>query len=275
MSTQRTENPRAFRQGSVNDPFIPQPIDLPSIPEATVSWDVRSLANDQGWQWDDELGRYLDEDEQPVTESEILAVVQAELTDLESQVDALSDELLNESIDVKEWEETLAELIVGVAALFFLFGLGDRSKITDEYTEFVETRVRTQYDYLRNFSLEILAGALSGAMIAARSKLYVHDAESNHGYAQDFTHDTDQFPYYSNVLGSVRPCKQCPRETAKGIVPRGSLPNIGNRECNARCHCHFAYYTTADAVQRMSMRGAGWLGQSSIVSSITLPVTHG
>lgn len=258
----------------MTDLFQPQPVDLSDIPEPDLTWEVRSLADEQDWVWDDELGRYVDDDEQPVTESEILAVVQAELTDLESQVDALSDELLAESIDVATWEERLAELTAAVAMLFFLFGLGDRSKLTDDHTEFVEDRLRTQYDFLRNFSTQILAGGLSAAMIAARSKLYVHDAESNHGYAQDFTHDTERFPYYSNVLGSTNPCDECPELTMRGIVARGSLPMIGTRLCQSRCHCHFAYYTTADAVQRMSMRGVGWLGQSSIVSSILVPVTH-
>lgn len=256
------------------DLFQPQPIELPDIPTPDVTWDdVRSLADEQGWTWDDETGRYVDGDGMPVTESEILAVVEAELTDWESQVDALTDELLNEFIDVSQWEDRLAELTAAVAALFFLFGLGDRAKLTDEYTEFVDDRLRTQYEFLRNFSNEILVGALSGAMIGARSKLYVHDAESNHGYAQDFTHDIEQFPYYSNVLGSTRPCAECPELTARGIVRRGSLPNIGTRLCQSRCYCHFAYYTEADAIQRMALRNAGWLGQDSITLNVLIPVT--
>jgi hypothetical protein len=77
---------------------------------------VRLLADEQGWTWDDDMGRYLDSDEQPVTEQEILDVVTAELTDWESQVDELVDILESGEYDVQDWEQALAEIVAGVAA---------------------------------------------------------------------------------------------------------------------------------------------------------------
>jgi hypothetical protein len=119
----------------------------------------------------------------------------------------------------KTGNKALAEIVAGVAAIFFLFGLGDRSKLTDELTTEINERVQVQYEYLRDFATAILAGTLSIAMINARSKLYVHDAESNHGYGQDAAHDVEKFPFYSNVLGSTRPCKQCHERRQKVSSP--------------------------------------------------------
>lgn len=254
----------------MSEPFQPQPVDLPDIPTADISWDVRIISDEQGWTWDDEIGRYVDSDGTPVTEAEIMAVVEAELADWESLTQELTDSLIDGTYDVRDWEQAIAEIIAAVAAIFFLFGLGSIDKLTDEHTEFANERLQTQYEYLRAFSEAVLAGTLSAAMIGARAKLYVHDAESNHGYAQDFAHDTNEFPFYSNVLGSTRPCEQCPRETAKGIVTRGSLPAIGNRLCLSRCHCHFAYYRSQDEPQRETLKRFGWLGQDSL----TIPIVE-
>lgn len=258
---------RTSAKKSDAEPFVPSAAQLsnPSYLEALadeIEWaDVRSLATEQGWQWDDEIGRYVDGD-RPVTESEVMDVVESELDAGEAAIQAITDALIAGESDVNEWERQLAELIAAAAALFFLFGLGSADKLTDEHTDFVRDRLNTQYQYLRQFSELVAAGSLSAAMIGARAELYIHDAESNHGYAQDFAHDADEFPFYSNVLGSVRPCEQCPRETAKGIVPRGSLPAIGNRLCLSRCHCHFAYYRSQDEERRDTIPKFGWVGQS-------------
>ena len=259
----------------MTEPFQPQPVDLPDIPTADISWDVRSLADEQEWTWDADEGRYLDSDGQFVTEQEILDVVEAELADWESIVDEATDALLNDDVDVIGWEQRIAEITAGVAAIFFLFGIGgDRSFITDEHTDFANERLQTQYEYLRGFSEAVLAGTLTAAAIGARSKLYVYDAESNHGYAQDFAHDVERFPFYSNVRGgSEQPCTECPALTARGIVRRGTLPPIGARECGPGCKCHFAYYQTADGRQREGLSKFGWIGQNKITLSIKTPVT--
>lgn len=258
----------------MTEPFQPQPATLPDIPTADIDWDVKLMANELGWEWDDEIGRYVDGDGTPVTEQETLSAVEAELSFWEDEIDSLSELLLAETIDVTEWEQRLADSVAAIAAIFFLFGLGTLDKLEDEHTDFVNKRLTTQYEYLRGFSEDISAGSLTTAMIGARSKLYVHDAESNHGYAQNYAHPVERWPYYSNVLGNPeRHCNQCPAETAKGIVERGNLPAIGTRECGTRCHCHFAYYTEADARQRNSISRFGWVGRDSIVSTILIPVT--
>ena len=257
----------------MSEPFQPTPVDLPDIPTADISWDVRSLADEQGWTWDEDLGRYLDSNGQPVTEQEILDVVTAELESWEAETDALTTLLIDGEYDVRDWEQALAEIVAGVAAIFFLFGLGDRDKLTDDLAQEVTDRVQTQYEYLRGFSEAILAGTLTAAMIGARSKQYVHDAESNHGYGQDAAHDVERFPFYSNVLGSMQPCVECPELTARGIVPRGTLPAIGTRECGPGCKCHFAYYTEAEARQRESLQHFGWLGHNKLTAAIAIPLT--
>jgi hypothetical protein len=49
------------------------------------------------------------------------------------------------------------------------------------------------------------------------------------------------YVYEENILGDAEHCGGCVAETAKGKVPIGTLIPIGQRDCLANCHCHFAY----------------------------------
>lgn len=43
------------------------------------------------------------------------------------------------------------------------------------------------------------------------------------------------------VLGMAEHCGDCPPLAAMGWQPLGSLPMIGDTECNGHCKCHFEY----------------------------------
>lgn len=265
------------------EPYIPPSQTLPPISHLDqyldFDWDdVESLADDQGWEWDEDDGRYRDEDEALVSDDDILQLIYDKLGELESGIESARDDLV-ESGDLTQWEERLAEITVTTALLFFLFGIGARGNLTDNHTEHVRGRLETQFGYLRDFSEAIIAGEKSEAMIGAQGKLYAHDAELHYSQAQDFVHDKENWPFYSNLLGGCSHCNQCPEETAKGIVERGSLTPIGSRACLWRCCCNYAYYKKQDTTQRQTLEYKsytlnraryGWVGKDLLV----LPLRH-
>ena len=249
------------------DPFVPVPVTLGDIPEfdfGDIDWsEVRSIAEEQGWTYSEDLGRYVDGSGNPVSFDNLLKVTYEELDDLESQIDGLGDELVSGELDVSEWEERMAEIIVATAALFFLFGIGDRNAVTSEHESHLTDRTRTQFEFLRQFSQGIQTGQMTPDGIKAREKLYLHDAELHYSEAQEFAHPVDVWPFYANILGGCVHCLTCPEQTDKGIVSRGSLIPIGQRECKWRCCCQWQFFKTQnERLDSVTMIGRqwGWIG---------------
>jgi len=244
------------------DLFQPDFVRLPSVAYfqelSDIDWaEVRSLADEQGWQWDEDAGQYRDGDDR-VTPDEILELLTAELDSYEGQIDALTSLLESGDIDAAQWEERLAEIIAGAAALFFVFGFGNRRNIEPRYRETVKDELLRQYDYLRRFSAEVLSGVMSVGAISARAKLYVHDAELLYNQAQDAAHPVAEFPYVSNRLGVAEHCSECVAETGKGIVLRGQMSMPGTRICFVNCKCSLEYHRTRNDADLLNRRH-GWV----------------
>jgi len=222
-----------------------------------------SIADEQGWVWDDDAGQYLDDGGNPVDSDDILQLTYAEIERIEGQISEATSQLENGDITLSEWERSLAEITATTAALFFLFGLGALGSITDEHSQHVKDRLAIQYQFLRAFSERIAGGQLSIAAIVANANLYPQDAQLHFSQAQLFAHAEGDWPYYSNVLGGCQHCSQCPDETAQGIVERGTLTPIGDRLCKWRCCCMWAFHKTRDGNDSLGMPRFGWVGVKS------------
>ena len=163
----------------MTDKFQPPQTDLPDLADyeelADIDWDnVRSLAEEQGWEWDEEQGGYVDDDGDLVPLPDVLELTYNELAELQSQVSVAVDEL-EESEDVTEWERKIAEIAAAAAVLFFLLGSGNRDNITVDHEEHVRIRLVLQFEFLREFSLGVLAGKMTIDGIRARANLYPQD----------------------------------------------------------------------------------------------------
>ena len=49
------------------------------------------------------------------------------------------------------------------------------------------------------------------------------------------------FALERRVMGLANHCEDCPPLAARGWVPIGSLPGIGETACRWNCYCHFEY----------------------------------
>ncbi|MEM9264486.1 MAG: hypothetical protein AAGA46_03085, partial [Cyanobacteria bacterium P01_F01_bin.13] len=159
--------------------FQPEPVgisdytNLESLIE--FNWDdVKNIATEQGWIWDEETGRYLSGGE-PVDYDDILKIMQAEIARFEAETEEATALLVDGEATLTEWEELIAETVVSAALLFLLLGLGRRP--TAEHEARLATELQRQFKYLRNFTQGILSGTMTPAGIAARAKLYIHDAQ--------------------------------------------------------------------------------------------------
>ena len=259
------------------DKFTPSPSDLPDLSEydslAEPDWEeVRSLAEEQGWEWNDDQGAYVDDDDEVVPLSEILELTYEELERIQGEISTAVEQLEDDE-DVTTWEQTLAELTAATVALFFLLGIGARGNVSDNHAEHVSDRLTTQFEYLRQFSNSILDGELTIDGIRARANLYPQDAQLHYSEAQEFIHSTEEWPYVRNQLGGCQHCQGCLDEAAKGWVEQDQMSMPGTRICRWNCCCLLEYAREAPD-QNIIQRAMpfGWLGRDKLALPITIPV---
>ncbi|MEO1390986.1 MAG: hypothetical protein AAFV85_26945 [Cyanobacteria bacterium J06634_6] len=232
------------------DPFTPASgdDDFQNLSRLITQFDwnlIRSIAEEQGWEWDDEAGRYRDSSGELVTYQQILDVTQSELARFEGDIEGATALLVEGDATVPEWEELIAEITISAGLLFLLFGLGGR-RPGETMESAARSHLERQFRFLQTFAKSVLTGKMTINGIIARAKLYIHDAQLLYNQAQDFLHPVDIWPFYSNVLGPCAHCEQCPAETAQGIVLRGALTPIGERLCRWRCCCQWSFHKTQD-----------------------------
>lgn len=114
---------------------------------------------------------------------------------------------------------------------------GGFDQLDKSTTGLVGSRLRAQYDYLSQFAVQVPANAFDGRA-AARLLQYGNGAVRG-TYSAILRRDAeaDGDTQERNILGSERPCGECPDLSAEGWVPIGTLPEVGTRECLGNCRC--------------------------------------
>lgn len=114
---------------------------------------------------------------------------------------------------VRRWEDEVRVVIKRTYLAEYMLGRGGRNAMTPADYGRVGNLLRDQYQYLRNFALDIQAGKLTEAQIAARTQLYHESA------IQAF--ERGKAAAYGDALA----------------LP--AYPADGRTACRARCKCRW------------------------------------
>lgn len=255
------------------EPFIPPDETLPPLesllPDEISFQDVKDLAGEEGWTYDEDVDQFFDRNGEPVTLQQIRALIDEEVDAADTVITEYTESVFDGESSLSEWEENVAEVLIGLALILFLLGFGgQREKITFRDIDYIERRIQEQLGYLRRFSRDILSGQKSREHIRARVRLYTRDDSLAFEQAWDRLHDDRMFPWYRNVLGGCEHCQLCPQESARGWVRRGALIPIGSRDCRVNCCCHYEYSNSRERPQTDTLlkQNYGWLGNGLVVS---------
>jgi hypothetical protein len=166
-----------------------------------------------------------------VAESTVRAGVDA-VADLTSEkMAALSGRLLSGGVTLAEWETQARQLIKGGKAMM---APADWLVIARE--------VKTEYRFLHGMAEDIASGKqpLDGRL-TARSRQYGQAARGTHAAMTGRERRNSGFRFERNIL-SAGACSGCQAESARGLVPIGTLIPVGSRlPCRANCRCRLAY----------------------------------
>lgn len=199
--------------------------------------------------WNEQAGRYVNQTTGrfvPFTavKSELEAVVSAS----QQRMAAVSQQLIDRQITVKEWQLAMAREIKEAHIASAAASKGGWAQMTQSDWGWTGAKIKEQYQYLKNFANEIASGKqkLDGRLMV-RAEMY--------GAAQRTTFEEMRRRYERNkglteerrILGPAEHCTSsgdlegCLELASKGWQPIGTLPRIGQSPCRVNCKCTFEF----------------------------------
>lgn len=171
----------------------------------------------------------------------------------------LTNKLLTNEVSLGEWESEIAKSLKTLHIQQYKLSAGQMSQ--RDYG-IVGNKLRSEYQHLRNFSLEIAAGMVTEARIRQRIKQYYNATWGTFERGRRESNRNAGSRWEKRLLNSRVPCDQCPGYSSVGWVPQGFLPDIG-RDCDCRSNCKctfvFAYGAAPPGNQSLLTQKFGWI----------------
>lgn len=202
------------------------------------------------YSWAPDTGRYRDvASGRYVAEATIRADVERVIAAGQQRIAAVTARLVAGDLAPVLWRAQMADTLSSAHLTAASLAHGGWGQLDGGTQLWTARRLRSELQYLSDFTREIEAGALSPAQIGARAAQYGEAPyttyqERRRADAGDRGHDQER-----NLLGGAAHCADCEGATGQGWVPLGTLPAIGGRTCRSRCRCRIATRKTRRRVE--------------------------
>jgi hypothetical protein len=152
----------------------------------------------------------------------------------------LTDAYLAGRIGIGDWRDAFAVELRRAHSQVYALGRGGWEGMTAADREAVAARLRSEFDYLRQFARDV--PSLSDAEIAQRMDLYANHVTASFWEGQTAAKTEAGFTEEMRTLGATdKHCADCPGY-ADHWEPIGTLPEPGDAcECGANCQCSKSY----------------------------------
>lgn len=213
---------------------------FPSIQTSTITSD---------YGWNEAAGRYIDlSSGRFVPALEVRDALESVIDASSVRINLLAESLVDGRISLAEWQSGMLEQVKLAHVASAASARGGWAQMSQSDWGAAGQLIRTQYDYLRNFSNQIANGEqlLNGSALV-RAGMYGDAARCT------FEETRRRYEKLMNgmelerrVLGESDHCEDCLDAADEGWQPIGILPAIGDSVCLTNCHCSFEF-STADA----------------------------
>lgn len=177
-----------------------------------------------------------------VAESRVQELTQSAIALIQKDIGTIGDLLIQGKINTATWESETALALKKLHAWNYLLGKGGEKRMTQRDRALLASLTRTQYGYLRQFSLDIIQKGMSQEQFKARLNLYSEAAAGTYEKARFESHINEGFTWERRFRTKIESCDDCLYWASIGWQPIGSLPNRGERcQCKARCGCYKSY----------------------------------
>lgn len=183
-------------------------------------------------------GRYRGASGRFVSAAKVRAALDTALDRAEQAVAANTEALRAGTIDLATWQTQMAREVKNVHLASAALAKGGWAQMSPADLGRAGQRIRTQYEYLRNFAAQIASGEqrLDGTL-GRRAGLYVQAGRTTYHAQEREERRKRGATEERNVLHASDSCAGCLDADALGWVALGTLPLPGTRLCKTNCRC--------------------------------------
>ena len=195
------------------------------------------------YRWDANTQRYRDARTGTFApQRTVTMLLNRQITVAQKEMRSLGQQLVEGKLDVTEWRDATREQLRVIHATQSAKAVGSFDQMTQVEWGRVGGKLRYQYERLEKFAGEIDDGAqpLDGRF-TQRVEMYAKSGfatyeETRRDGARDAGMTEER-----RILGNAEHCDDCVEYAARGWVPIGTLPRIGQSQCRVNCRCEFEY----------------------------------
>ncbi|HLE52711.1 MAG TPA: hypothetical protein VI755_11650 [Anaerolineales bacterium] len=196
--------------------------------------------------WNEATGRYIDlRTGQFVRFADVRDALESVIDASAIRINVLTKSLVDGQISLAEWQSGMLEQVKLAHTASAASARGGWAQMSQSDWGAAGRLIRTQYDFLRNFSDQIASGEqlLNGTALV-RADMYGDAARGTfEEMRRRYERTMNGMEFERRVLGEADHCPDCLDYAAEGWQPIGTLPAIGDSICLTNCHCTFEYRT--------------------------------
>lgn len=203
-----------------------------------------------------------------ISDDVIRKALQDTIANHQKQAWALSQRLINGEINVREWENAIARQLKDATIQMNIFGFGGsemfgRANRKQQYIAEMESEMRFQLSYLRQFSRQLMDTGMSEARFKQRLNLYFQRTRAQYEQGRANAHVAAGYMWERRFQTKTESCASCILYAARSYQLIGSLPAPTQAcECMSNCGCYKKYYKVKPQAETV-LQGFGWLNPST------------
>jgi len=196
-------------------------------------------------QYDSRAGQYRDlTTGRFVRRPEVMRVVEAEEQRLKVELQRHTRALISEQVDIAQWQTKCAESLRASHIRIGALGSGGIENMTSAKYGAIGYQLRTQYEYLSGFAVDLAEGFLTPAQALVRVGRYSTSIRPSFHRCEQITRQDEGFRTAKRSLDPIaQHCRSCIRYSTQGrYVPISEVVMPGTAcECGQSCRCQVSY----------------------------------
>jgi hypothetical protein len=209
-----------------------------------------AATDNPAFKWEKNSNRYRNKETgRFISKEAVYALTQKRIEYVKGDLATVGQLLLDGKINLKTWQQQTAETLKILHTQQYLLGVGGQKALQkSDYLE-IGRELKNQYQYLRNFAVDLTQGKMSPAQFNARLAMYADAAKVSYFSGEKVAAGRAGMPFAIRLLGAAEHCFSCPRIAARGVVPIEEVILPGREcECKSRCHCKLKYLSLEEAI---------------------------
>jgi hypothetical protein len=198
------------------------------------------------YQYEPKLRRYRSKTSGKFLRKEAIAqLTEGHIQNVKNDLKTVSQLLINGKISLRNWQTTTAETLKILHTQEYLLGIGGQGAIKKENYLEIGRELKVQYQYLRNFAVELTQGKMTPAEVLNRATMYGDAAKVSYFRGERTAAKNAGLTYGMRILGIAEHCPECLIYHARGIVPIDELI-LPTQACSCmfKCKCTAKYLKT-------------------------------